>query len=111
MDSRAFLAGFGGFASGLGVAEDDAMTDNKSTRFSLDELARQLAESVPQNLRVLGQDLERNFKSMLQSGLARMELVTREEFDLQRGVLERTRAKLESMEARLGDLEKALSGK
>jgi BMFP domain-containing protein YqiC len=87
------------------------MNDKKSTRFSLDELARQLAESVPQNLRVLGQDLERNFKSMLQSGLERMELVTREEFDLQRGVLERTRAKLESMEARLAELEKALSGK
>jgi BMFP domain-containing protein YqiC len=87
------------------------MNDKKSARFSLDELARQLAESVPQNLRVLGQDLERNFKSMLHSGLERMELVTREEFDLQRGVLERTRAKLESMEARLAELEKALSGK
>jgi ubiquinone biosynthesis accessory factor UbiK len=87
------------------------MNDKKSTRFSLDELARQLAESVPQNLRVLGQDLERNFKSMLQSGLERMELVTREEFDLQRAVLERTRAKLETMEARLAELEKALGGK
>jgi BMFP domain-containing protein YqiC len=87
------------------------MNDKKSTRFSLDELARQLAESVPQNLRVLGQDLERNFKSMLQSGLERMELVTREEFDLQRGVLDRTRAKLETMEQRLQELEKALSGK
>ena len=87
------------------------MNDKKSTRFSLDELARQLAESVPQNLRVLGQDLERNFKSLLQSGLERMELVTREEFDLQRGVLERTRAKLETMEQRLSELEKSLSGK
>ena len=87
------------------------MNDKKSTRFSLDELARQLAESVPENLRVLGQDLERNFKSLLQSGLERMELVTREEFDLQRGVLDRTRAKLETMEQRLADLEKALSGK
>lgn len=87
------------------------MNDNKSTRFSLDELARQLVESVPQNLKVLGQDLERNFKTLLQSGLERMELVTREEFDLQRAVLDRTRGKLEQMEARLGDLEKALSGK
>lgn len=87
------------------------MTDKKSTRFSLDELARQLAESVPLNLRELGQDVERNFKSMLQSGLERMELVTREEFDLQRGVLERTRAKLETMEQRLAELEKALAGK
>ena len=75
------------------------MNDRKSTRFSLDELARQLAESVPHNLKVLGQDLERNFKTLLQSGIERMELVTREEFDLQRAVLERTRAKLEAMEA------------
>ena len=85
------------------------MENHKSTRFSLDELARQLSESVPQNLKVLGQDLERNFKTLLQSGIERMELVSREEFDLQRAVLERTRAKLEQMEARLGDLEKHLS--
>jgi BMFP domain-containing protein YqiC len=66
-------------------------------------------ESIPQNLKVLGHDLERNFKTLLQSGLERMELVSREEFDLQRAVLERTRAKLETMEARLSELEKALS--
>ena len=85
------------------------MIDRKSTRFSLDELARQLAESVPQNLRVLGEDLERNFKSLLHAGLERMELVTREEFDVQAAVLQRTREKLETMEARLGELEKSLS--
>ncbi|HZF31817.1 MAG TPA: accessory factor UbiK family protein [Gammaproteobacteria bacterium] len=84
------------------------MTDNKSTRFGMDELARQLVESLPQNLRTLGQDLERNFKALLHTGLERMELVTREEFDLQRAVLERTRSKLEQMEARLGELEKSL---
>jgi len=83
--------------------------DSRSTRFSLDEFGRQLAESVPKNLKVLGQDLERNFKTLLQSGIERMELVSREEFDLQRAVLDRTRAKLEQMEARLGDLEKAVS--
>jgi ubiquinone biosynthesis accessory factor UbiK len=85
------------------------MNDKKSTRFSLDELARQLAESVPQNLRVLGEDLERNFKSLLHAGLERMELVTREEFDVQAAVLQRTREKLETMEARLAELEKGLS--
>jgi BMFP domain-containing protein YqiC len=85
------------------------MDNQKSPRFSLDELARQLAESVPQNLKVLGQDLERNFKSLLQAGIERMELVSREEFDLQRAVLDRTRGKLEQMEARLSELEKALS--
>ena len=85
------------------------MIDRKPTRFSLDELARQLAESVPQNLRVLGEDLERNFKSLLHAGLERMELVTREEFDVQAAVLQRTREKLETMEARLAELEKGLS--
>jgi len=84
------------------------MADNQSTRFGMDDLARQLVESLPQNLRLLGQDLERNFKALLHSGLERMELVTREEFDLQRAVLERTRGKLEAMEARLADLERNL---
>jgi BMFP domain-containing protein YqiC len=82
------------------------MSDKKAPRFGLDELARQLAESMPQNLRAFGQDLERNFKAVLNAGLERMELVTREEFDVQRSVLERTRTKLEQMEARLAELEK-----
>jgi BMFP domain-containing protein YqiC len=84
------------------------MAENQSTRFGMDDLARQLVESLPQNLRLLGRDLERNFKALLHSGLERMELVTREEFDLQRAVLERTRSKLEAMEARLADLERNL---
>ena len=84
------------------------MAENQSTRFGMDDLARQLVESLPQNLRLLGQDLERNFRALLHSGLERMELVTREEFDLQRAVLERTRSKLEAMEARLADLERNL---
>ena len=82
------------------------MSDKKAPRFGLDELARQLAESMPQNLRAFGQDHERNFKAVLNAGLERMELVTREEFDVQRSVLERTRTKLEQMEARLAELEK-----
>jgi BMFP domain-containing protein YqiC len=82
------------------------MNDKKAPRFGLDELARQLAESMPQNLRAFGHDLERNFKAVLNAGLERMELVTREEFDVQRSVLERTRTKLEQMEARLAELEK-----
>lgn len=78
----------------------------ESKRPNLDELARQLVESVPENLRALGEDLERNFKSLLQSGFERMDLVTREEFDLQTAVLERTREKLEKLEARVAELEK-----
>jgi BMFP domain-containing protein YqiC len=106
-----FLAENPSFGAGRKAPGERAMDHNKSTRFSLDELARQLAESVPHNLKVLGQDLERNFKTLLQSGIERMELVSREEFDVQRAVLERTRAKLEAMEGRLADLEKALSSR
>jgi BMFP domain-containing protein YqiC len=78
---------------------------NESKRFNLDELARQLAESVPQGLKTLGEDLERNFRGLLQAGLERMDLVSRDEFDVQRAVLERTREKLEALETRLAALE------
>lgn len=79
----------------------------QNTRLDLDQLARQLAQAVPGNVRALGEDVERNFKSLLKSGLSRMDLVTREEFDLQTAVLERTRAKLEALEERLAELEAA----
>ena len=72
---------------------------------SLDDLAARLAEAVPQNLKAMGEDLERNFKSLLHTGLAKMDLVTREEFDVQVAVLARTREKLEALEARLKDLQ------
>jgi len=79
----------------------------ESRSFNLDELARQLSEAVPENLKVLRNDLQRNFKVLLQAGLARMELVTREEFEVQRAVLDRARGKLETLEARLAELEQA----
>ena len=75
----------------------------------LDELARQLVDAVPQNLRVLGEDLQHTFRSLLQTGLQRMDLVTREEFDTQRALLERTREKLEALDARLRSLEQEMA--
>lgn len=71
----------------------------------IEDLARKLADSVPPGARALQADLERNFRSLLESGLNRMNLVTREEFDVQQRVLERTREKLTALEARLGELE------
>jgi ubiquinone biosynthesis accessory factor UbiK len=82
----------------------------ESKRPGLDEIAKQLADSVPQNIKALGQDLERNFRALLHSGFERMDLVTREEFDLQSAVLERTREKLELLEARVAELEKMAAG-
>lgn len=72
---------------------------------SIDGLARRLAESVPEGLRSIGGDLEENFRAVLRSGLARLDLVTREEFEVQEAVLARTREKLEALEAKLEQLE------
>ena len=71
----------------------------------LDDLARRLSETVPPGLTALRDDLERNFRAVLQSGLARLDLVTRQEFDVQSGVLRRTRERLEQLESRLAELE------
>lgn len=78
---------------------------------SIDELARRLAESVPQGLRSVKDDLEKNFQSVLRSGLGKLDLVTREEFEVQEAVLARTRQKLEALEERLKSIEAAKAKK
>ncbi len=72
---------------------------------SLDDLARRLADAVPPGLAALKNDLEQNFKAVLQSGLTKLDLVTRQEFDIQSGVLRRSRERLEELEARIAALE------
>ncbi len=74
---------------------------------SIDELARRLAESVPQGLRSMKDDLEKNFQSVLRAGLGKLDLVTREEFEVQEAVLARTRQKLDALEERLISIETA----
>ena len=74
-------------------------------RETIDKLARKLAEAVPEGLRSARDDLEQNFRSVLHSGLSRLDLVTREEFDVQQAVLARTREKLEALERRLSTME------
>ncbi len=71
----------------------------------IDDLARRLAGSVPESVMALRRDLEQNFKGVLQSQLAKLDLVTREEFDVQASVLKRTREKLAALEQRLAALE------
>ena len=74
----------------------------------LDELARRLAESVPPSMRAVAKDLESNFKAVLQAQLAKLDLVSRNEFDVQAALLERTQAALASLEQRLKDIEARL---
>jgi BMFP domain-containing protein YqiC len=64
----------------------------------IDDLARRLSDLVPPGLRESQEELQQTFKSALQSGLSRLDLVTREEFDVQRAVLLRTREKLDALE-------------
>ena len=71
----------------------------------IDDLARRLAGSVPESVMALRRELEQNFKGVLQSQLAKLDLVTREEFDVQASVLKRTREKLAALEQRLAQLE------
>jgi ubiquinone biosynthesis accessory factor UbiK len=72
---------------------------------SIDELARRLFATLPAAVRGAQVDLENNFRAVLRSTLGKMDLVTRDEFDVQTKVLERTRARLAALEARLAQLE------
>jgi len=74
------------------------MADNRL----LDEMDRRIREVFA---RGPAADLEKNLRALMQSALGRLDLVTREEYDVQREVLARTRAKLEQLEARLAELE------
>ncbi|RMH93145.1 accessory factor UbiK family protein [Lysobacter pythonis] len=71
----------------------------------LDNLARRLGDLLPPNLREGREELQENFKSVLRAGLTRLDLVTREEFEVQRAVLLKTREKLEALEQAVAALE------
>lgn len=68
---------------------------------TVDELIRKLADAVPEEFRSARADLEKQFRAILEAAFNRMDLVTREEFEIQKRVLERTREKLEALEQRL----------
>ena len=76
---------------------------------AIDELARRVSEMVPPGMREAGDELQANVKATLQAGLAKLDLVTREEFEVQRAVLLRTREKLDALERTLEVLEAKLA--
>lgn len=75
---------------------------------SIDTLAQRLSALVPPGLLEAREDLTATFRSVLQAGLRELDLVTREEFDVQRCVLLRTREKIEELEQQLLALERAV---
>jgi BMFP domain-containing protein YqiC len=72
---------------------------------TLDELSRKLVGNLPPVVDNLRQDMEQQFRAVLQAAFDRMDLVTREEFEVQKAVLARTREKLEALEKQVADLE------
>ena len=72
---------------------------------AIDDLARRLSNLVPPGMNQARADLEQNIKTTLQMSLRKLELVTREEFDVQRAVLLRTREKMDALERTVEQLE------
>ncbi len=80
------------------------------TDINLDELAKRLSLAVPPGLSAVGVDLDKTFHAILQSAFEKMNLVSREEFEVQKAVLARTREKLEKLEARVAELDQRIPG-
>lgn len=76
----------------------------------LEEIAQQVAESLPPGVKQFAEDIEGKTKQVLQQQLTKLELVSREEFDVQTRVLMRTREKLTDLEQKVADLEAKLTG-
>jgi BMFP domain-containing protein YqiC len=76
----------------------------------IDDLVNRLGDSLPPAAGRLKEDAEKQFRSILKSAFEKMDLVSREEFDIQRSVLERTQLKLEMLELQLQELEKKDAG-
>ncbi|MEZ5541087.1 MAG: accessory factor UbiK family protein [Pseudomonadota bacterium] len=71
----------------------------------IDDLARQISSGIPAGVKGMQQDIEQNVRTLLAGAFARLDLVTREEFDVQAKVLMRTREKLEALERQVAELE------
>ena len=71
----------------------------------IEEIAKQVTDAIPSGLKTMANDLEDKTKTILQRKLSQLDVVTREEFDVQTQVLIKTRAKLTELEARLTELE------
>lgn len=71
----------------------------------IDELTTRLSATMPSGIQALQADVAKNIRATLESGLAKLDLVTREEFEVQQAVLARTREKLERLEIQIKELE------
>ncbi len=79
-----------------------------SSRHFLDEISKKIADQMPTDAGSWGRDMRRNLTASVRSVLEKVDLVSREEFDIQRAVLRRTREKIEALEKQVADLEALL---
>lgn len=79
-----------------------------SVSHTLEELSQRIEQSLPEGMRQAKADMDKTVRGAVSSAFQKMELVTREEFDIQTQVLARTRAKLEALEQRVAELEARL---
>lgn len=73
---------------------------------TINDIIQNVLDAMPAGLKNMPNDMQHNFHSALQGVFEKLDLVTREEFDAQRGVLLRTREKLEALEKKVSELEK-----
>lgn len=78
---------------------------------SIDDIANRLANVIPPSFNHLKEDMEKNFHAILQSALSKLDLVSREEFEVQKAVLAKTRQKLEVLEQRVAEIEQQVLSK
>ncbi|MBS4052323.1 ubiquinone biosynthesis accessory factor UbiK [Methylomonas rivi] len=76
---------------------------------SIDNLADRIANAIPPGLNNFKDDMEKNVHALLQSALSKLDLVSREEFEVQKAVLAKTRGRLEELEKRVAELEKQIA--
>ena len=76
------------------------MIDHKA----IDELAKRISNLLPDGVKLLKNDLEKNIRALVESTFSQMNLVSREEFEVQSALLERTRQKLNQLEKQLAEL-------
>ena len=72
----------------------------------VEDIVNKVEQYIPEDLKTMRQDFSKNMKSILTAGLQKADLVTREEFEVQKAVLAKTRAKLEALEQQLAELNK-----
>ena len=74
----------------------------------LDELSQRLASALPSGVTAIQEDMEKNIRAVLDGIMTKMNLVSRQEFEVQQKVLERTREKIENLEKLVIELEKTI---